>query len=298
MTIEQDNITPTILPHEHAPEQPARPLPVPSGAGHILGRAGLATAAGLFVAFLTLPIVALLLRVPVADLATYAARPIVRDALLLSLGTTLVSLGLMLALGTPLAYLMARYRFRGKRLLETLVDVPLVMPPAVAGIALLLAFGRRGLLGPALDGAGLDLAFSTAAVVLAQTFVASPFYIKAARAAFQGVPRELEESAAVEGAGEWSRFRHVLLPLAVPGIAGGAVMAWARALGEFGATILFAGNFEGRTQTMPLAIYTALESDLNAAITLAALLVVASFVLLIAFRLLSGKRVEVVGMGE
>jgi molybdate transport system permease protein len=298
MTIEQDNITPTTLPREHAPEQAARPIHTPSGTGRILGRAALATAAGLFVAFLTLPIVALLLRVPVADIATYAARPIVRDALLLSLGTTLVSLGLMLALGTPLAYLMARYRFRGKRLLETLVDVPLVMPPAVAGIALLLAFGRRGLLGPALEGVGLDLAFSTAAVVLAQTFVASPFYIKAARAAFQGVPRELEESAAVEGAGEWSRFRHVLLPLAVPGIAGGAVMAWARALGEFGATILFAGNFEGRTQTMPLAIYTALESDLNAAITLAALLVVASFVLLIAFRLLSGKRVDVVGMGE
>jgi molybdate transport system permease protein len=298
MTIEQDNITPSTLPREDAPGQPARPIFTSSGAGHVLGRAALATAAGLFVAFLTLPIVALLLRVPLADLATYAARPIVRDALLLSLGTTLVSLGLMLALGTPLAYLMARYRFRGKRLLETLVDIPLVMPPAVAGIALLLAFGRRGLLGPALEGAGLDLAFSTAAVVLAQTFVASPFYVKAARAAFQDVPRQLEESAAVEGAGEWSRFRHVLLPLAVPGIAGGAVMAWARALGEFGATILFAGNFESRTQTMPLAIYTALESDLNAAITLAALLVVASFVLLIAFRLLSGKRVEVVGMGE
>jgi molybdate transport system permease protein len=298
MTIEQDNITPTTLPREHAPDQATHPVPAPSDAGHMLGRAALATAAGLFVAFLTLPIVALLLRVPLGDLATYATRPIVRDALLLSLGTTLVSLGLMLALGTPLAYLLARYSFRGKRLIETLVDVPLVMPPAVAGIALLLAFGRRGLLGPALEVAGLDLAFSTAAVVLAQTFVASPFYVKAARAAFQGVPRELEESAAVEGAGEWSRFRHVLLPLAVPGIAGGAVMAWARALGEFGATILFAGNFEGRAQTMPLAIYTALESDLNAAITLAALLVVASFVLLISFRLLSGKRVEVVGMGE
>ncbi|HET9496410.1 MAG TPA: hypothetical protein VFR15_19450, partial [Chloroflexia bacterium] len=166
MTIEQDNITPTTLPREHAPEQATSPIPTPSSTGHILGRAALATAAGLFVAFLTLPIVALLLRVPVGELATYAARPIVRDALLLSLGTTLVSLGLMLVLGTPLAYLMARYRFRGKRLLETLVDIPLVMPPAVAGIALLLAFGRRGLLGPALEDAGLDLAFSTAAVVL------------------------------------------------------------------------------------------------------------------------------------
>jgi molybdate transport system permease protein len=298
MTLDQDSITPATHHQPPAPEQITRSIVGSGGASSVLGRTALATAAGLFVAFLTLPIVALLLRVPVADLATYAARPIVRDALLLSLGTTLVSLGLMLALGTPLAYLMARYRFRGKRLLETLVDIPLVMPPAVAGIALLLAFGRRGLLGPVLEDAGLDLAFSTAAVVLAQTFVASPFYVKSARAAFQAVPRELEEAAATEGAGEWSRFHRVLLPLAVPGIAGGAVMAWARALGEFGATILFAGNFEGRTQTMPLAIYTALESDLNAAITLAALLVVASFVLLAAFRLLSGKRVEVVGMGE
>lgn len=248
------------------------------------------------VGFLSLPIVALLLRVPLADFADYMGRPIVRDALWLSLFTSLCSLLLMTLFGTPLAYLLGRRQFRGKRLLETLVEIPLVMPPAVAGIALLLAFGRRGLLGPMLEGAGLDIAFSTAAVVLAQTFVAAPFYVRAARTGFQGVPADLVASAATEGAGGWARFRHILLPLAMPGIFGGAVMAWSRALGEFGATILFAGNFEGRTQTMPLAIYTALESDLNAAIVISAILVVVSFALLISFKLLLGKGADIVGL--
>jgi molybdate transport system permease protein len=257
---------------------------------------GLLVAVG--VSFLALPIVALLLRVPLPDFADYLTRPIVRDALLLSLFTSLCSLLLMLLFGTPLAYLLARNRFVGKRLLETLVEIPLVMPPAVAGIALLLAFGRRGLLGSMLEGTGVDIAFSTTAVVLAQTFVASPFYIRAARAAFQGIPTELEASASTDGAGRWARFQHILLPLALPGIVGGMIMAWARALGEFGATILFAGNFEGRTQTMPLAIYTALESDLNAAIVISSILVVASFALLITFKLLSGKQLDVVGLGE
>jgi molybdate transport system permease protein len=259
---------------------------------------GVGLVVALFTAFLTLPIVALLLRVPVSTLADYATRPIVVDALLLSLYTSLISLGLMVLLGTPLAYLLGRHTFPGKRVLETLVEIPLVMPPAVAGVALLLAFGRRGLLGPLIEGTGFDIAFSTAAVVLAQTFVASPFYVRAARAGFQSVPVELEDAAASDGAGRWARFRHILLPLALPGMVGGAVMAWARALGEFGATILFAGNFEGRTQTMPLAIYSALESDLNAAIVLSAILVVASFALLITFKLLSGRRFDVVGMGE
>ncbi len=255
-------------------------------------------AVSLFVAFLVLPLAAVLLRVPLSTLADYAARPIVLDALGLSLFTSLVSLALILLFGTPVAYLLGRYRFPGKRILETLIELPLVMPPAVAGVALLLAFGRRGLLGPIFDSLDLDIAFSTAAVVLAQTFVASPFYLKAARLAFAGVPRQLDEVAATEGAGRWARFARIILPLALPGITSGAVMAWARSLGEFGATILFAGNFEGRTQTMPLAIYTALESDLNAAIVLSAILVAASFVLLITFKLLSGRQLDVVGLGE
>ena len=266
--------------------------------GQVAGRAALALAIALFVAFLSLPLIALLVRVPVGDLPDYLGRPLVRNALLLSLFTSLVSLGLMLGLGTPVAFVLARRNFPGKRILDTLVDLPLVLPPAVAGIALLLAFGRRGLLSPILEGTGLDIAFSTAAVVLAQTFVASPFYVKAARAAFQDVPRELEESAATDGAGAWARFRHVLVPLALPGITGGAIMAWARALSEFGATILFAGNFEGRTQTMPLAIYTALESDLNAAIVLSGVLLVASLAILVAFRFLSGKQTGMVGFGS
>jgi molybdate transport system permease protein len=266
--------------------------------GRIAANLGLALAVALFAAFLALPVVALLLRVPVSVLGEYATRPIVLDAFGLSLLTSLASLGLMLLLGTPLAYVLGRYRFPGKRLLETLTEVPLVLPPAVAGVALLLAFGRRGLLGPGLEAAGLEIAFSMTAVVLAQTFVASPFYVKAARAAFQDVAVELEDSAATEGAGRWARFRHIVLPLAFPGIAGGAIMAWARALGEFGATILFAGNFQGRTQTMPLAIYTALESDLNAAIVISAILVIASFALLLTFKLLSGRRLDIVGMGE
>jgi molybdate transport system permease protein len=266
--------------------------------GQVAGRAALALAIALFVAFLSLPLIALLVRVPVGDLPDYLGRSLVRNALLLSLFTSLVSLGIMVGLGTPLAFVLARRNFPGKQVLDTLVDLPLVLPPAVAGIALLLAFGRRGLLGPILEGIGLDLAFSTAAVVLAQTFVASPFYVKAARAAFQSVPRELEESAATDGAGGWARFRHVLLPLALPGITGGAIMAWARALSEFGATILFAGNFEGRTQTMPLAIYTALESDLNAAIVLSGVLLVASLAILVAFRFLSGKHMSAVGFGS
>jgi molybdate transport system permease protein len=264
----------------------------------VVGRAAVALAIAIFAAFLSLPIIALLLRVPLADLFDYLSRPLVLNALLLSLFTSLVSLGLMVAFGTPTAFVLARRDFPGKRVLDTLVDLPLVLPPAVAGIALLLAFGRRGLLGPTLEGAGIDIAFSTIAVVLAQTFVASPFYVKATRAAFQDVPRELEEAAATDGAGSWSRFRRVLLPLALPGITAGAIMAWARALSEFGATILFAGSFVGRTQTMPLAIYSALESDLNAAIVLSGVLLVASLAILIAFRLLSGKSTGAVGFGQ
>lgn len=269
-----------------------------SGWGRVAGNLALALAVAVAAGFLTLPVVALLLRVPVMSLVSYASEPLVLDALQLSLLTTLISLVLIVVGGTPVAYVLGRYRFRGRRALETLIELPLVMPPAVAGVALLLAFGRLGLLGPLLQGAGIDIAFSTVAVILAQTFVAAPFYIKAAQAAFRGVPRELDDSAATEGAGRWARFVHILLPLSLPGLVGGGVMSWARSLGEFGATILFAGSFEGRTQTMPLAIYSALESDLNAAIVLSAILIVVSFALLLAFKLLSGRHVEMIGLGE
>ena len=159
-----------------------------------------------------------------------------------------------------------------------------MLPPAVAGLALLLTFGRRGLLGPPLAALGIELPFTTAAVILASLFVAAPFYVRAARSGFLAVPREFEEAARVEGASEWQVFRHVTVPVAAPALFGGAILCWARALGEFGATIMFAGQFLGRTQTMPLAIYAALESDLDAALGLSVLLLAISFGLLVLFR--------------
>jgi len=187
---------------------------------------------------------------------------------------------LTLLLGTPVAYLLARRRFRGHTALDTLIDMPMVLPPSVAGIALLVAFGRRGLLGQYLSVAGIELAFTTNAVVLAQLFVAAPFYIKAAAAGFAGIDRELEQAAALDGANSFQVFRYVTGPLAWTALFGGAVMTWARALGEFGATIIFAGNFVGRTQTMPLAIYQGFEQELSVALTLSVILLAVSFAVL------------------
>jgi molybdate transport system permease protein len=237
------------------------------------------------VAFLALPLIGLLSRV-VAASGLWAAlgRPIVFEALRLSLLTTLGVLLLALLLGSPLALLLARQRFRGIGILDSVVDLPIVLPPAVAGLALLLTFGRRGLLGTPLDAVGIELPFTTAAVVIACLFVAAPFYVRAARSGFLSVPRELEEAARVEGATEWQVFRFVTMPVAAPALFGGAILCWARALGEFGATIMFAGQFLGRTQTMPLAIYAALESDVDAALALSLLLLAMSFVLLVLFR--------------
>ena len=235
--------------------------------------------------FLGLPLVGLLLRaVSASGLWDAIGRPIVVEALRLSLITSLLALLLALSLGSPLALLLARRRFRGIGLLDSLVDLPIVLPPAVAGLALLLTFGRRGLLGTPLAAVGIELPFTTAAVVMASLFVAAPFYVRAARAGFLGVPRELEEAARVEGANEWQVFRFVSVPVAAPALFGGAVLCWARALGEFGATIMFAGQFLGRTQTMPLAIYAALESDVDAALALSVLLLAISFALLVLFR--------------
>jgi len=211
-------------------------------------------------------------------------RPIVLEAVRLSLVTTGMVLLLALIFGSPLALLLARRRFRGIGLLDSLVDLPIVLPPAVAGLALLLTFGRRGLLGTPLSAVGIELPFTTAAVVVASFFVAAPFYVRAARSGFLGVPREYEEAARVEGANEWQVFRHVTVPIAAPALFGGAILCWARALGEFGATIMFAGQFTGRTQTMPLAIYAALESDTDAALGLSVILLLISFLLLVFFR--------------
>jgi molybdate transport system permease protein len=218
-------------------------------------------------------LVSLLLRVAPGDLLASLQTASVRQAIGLSLRTSAAAIGLAVGLGTPVAYLLARRQFRLRRLLEVLVDLPIVLPPAVAGLALLMAFGRNGLLGKALESLGLSLPFSPAAVVLAQTFVAAPYYIRAASIGFSHVETELEQAAAIDGAGPWQVFWHVTAPLAWSGLVSGAALTWARALGEFGATIIFAGNFPGRTQTMPLAIYLGFQLDLDVALTLSVVLV-------------------------
>jgi molybdate transport system permease protein len=241
--------------------------------------------AALLAGFLALPLLGLLIRAGASsNLAASLTKPIVLEALKLSVIATAIVLVTTLALGSPLALLLARKRGPLIAALDTLVDLPIVLPPAVAGLALLLTLGRRGVLGGPLQALGLELPFTTAAVVLAGIFVAAPFYIRAARSGFLAVPREIEDAAKVEGASGWQLFRHVTAPLAAPSLLGGAVLCWARALGEFGATIMFAGSFPGRTQTMPLAIYAALESDTDAAIGLSVLLLGLSFLLLLLFR--------------
>lgn len=214
-------------------------------------------------------------------------RHTLRQALQLSLLSSFAAMAIVLILGTPLAYVLARRRFRGRVLIDTLVDLPIVLPPAVAGIALLMAFGRRGVLGAWLLDAGVSIPFTPAAVVIAQIFVAAPFYIRAARSGFNRVEPTLEAAAADLGARPGTVFRTVTLPLARSGLAAGAVLAWARALGEFGATIMFAGNLPGKTQTMPLAIYSAYGGgDLPTALWLALILLVTSLAILVASRLL------------
>ncbi len=229
------------------------------------------------VLFILLPLVSLLLRTRPEILHEYLAKSEVIRAIMLSIVSSFVTMLLTIIIGTPLGYLLGRYSFRGRTALETLLELPMVLPPAVAGIALLMAFGRRGVVGSYLSELGIDLAFSPMAVVLAQLFVAAPFYIKSSVTAFAKIEREIEEAAALDGASAWRVFRHITLPLALPVLFSGAIMTWARALGEFGATIIFAGNFPGRTQTMPLAIYIGFEMDLGVALTLAVILLTISF---------------------
>ncbi len=216
--------------------------------------------------FLALPFAALILRALETRAWEGAPGTAIPDAIWLSFVTTLLTILLTALFGTPLAYLLARRRFVFKRLIGVLIELPIVLPPAVAGLALLITFGRRGLLGPLLGEFGVSLPFTTAAVVMAQIFVAAPFYIRSAQVGFSSIAREVEEAARVDGAGGMSLFWFVTLPLSSRALAAGLVLCWARALGEFGATILFAGSLQGRTQTMPLLIYNVIERDINAAI--------------------------------
>jgi molybdate transport system permease protein len=236
-------------------------------------------------AFLVVPLIALLVRAPWRNLDRVLAESQVVEALRLSLVCASAATVLSLIFGVPLAWVLARARFRGRRLLRALVTLPLVLPPVVGGVALLYAFGRKGLVGEYLDlWFGITLPFTTAGVVVAETFVAMPFLIVTVEGALRTADRDYEEAAATLGASRLTVFRRVTLPLIGPSLVAGSVLCWARALGEFGATITFAGNFPGRTQTMPIAVYRAFERDPEAAIALSLVLLAVSVAVLVALR--------------
>lgn len=239
---------------------------------------------GFLALLLGLPLLSLVFRIPPTALLARLGDPLILQALRLSLVTSVFATALVVSTGLPAAYLLATREFRGKRVLEALIDLPMVLPPTVAGVALLTAFGRSGLAGKALAAVGVSLPFTTLAVVIAQAFVSAPFFVGAARAGFIEVDRKYLDAAATLRAAPVYTFARVLVPLAMPSLLAGAAMSWARALGEFGATITFAGNMPGITQTMPLAVYLALQSDLEAAVTLAVLLLIVSLAVLLVVR--------------
>jgi molybdate transport system permease protein len=250
---------------------------------------GLATAVAL--TFLTLPVLAIFVDSSPGELIDSLGEPGALDALWLSLRTTAAALAVIIVVGTPAAYLLATRSFRGKALLVTLVELPLVLPPAVAGIALLAAVGPSGILGGALDDAGIELALQTAGVVVALTFVASPFYVRQAMAAFASVDRTLLDASRTLGASEARGFLRVMIPAAMPGLAAGTALALGRALGEFGATLMFAGSFQGITQTVPLAIYDRFATNFDSALALSAVLVAVSAAILLSVKLVQGGEV-------
>jgi len=242
------------------------------------------------VGFLLLPVVAIFTRVPLGELFSQLSNDVVRDALRVTLRTNLVAFAFIVVLGTPAAYLLATRSFRGRALVLTLIELPLVLPPAVAGIGLLAAFGRAGLLGHELSVLGVTVSFTQTAVVLAVAFVAGPFYVRPAIAAFESVDPTLLGAARTLGAGPGRTFFRVALPLASGGLGAGAALSFARGLGEFGATIMFAGSLQGVTQTLSLAIYREFDLDFDSALAISALLVLVSGALLLSAKLVSGWR--------
>lgn len=241
-------------------------------------------------ALFLLPLSAILIRSIGDDFFTHAFSEQAFKALRLSLTTSTITTLLAIIFGTPLAYMLARWKLRFKTWLELLIDLPIVLPPSVAGLALLIAFGRRGIFGSALEAFGISLPFTTTAVVLAQLFVAAPLYIRSARIGFAEVDEQLEEAANVEGANQWQMFAAIMLPLAGRALISGAILTWTRALGEFGATILFAGNLEGVTQTMPMAIYLGFERNVGVALSLSVVLIFVSTLLLLLTRKLEKEK--------
>jgi molybdate transport system permease protein len=235
-------------------------------------------------ALIVIPPFALLIHTSPGTLLRYLGSSAVMQAIVLSLWTSAVSLLITVVFGTPLAYVLGRGKFFGKGVLEVLIDWPIVLPPAVAGIALLMTLGRRGLIGGWLDRAGIEIPFTPIAVIVAQTFVSCPYYIKAASVGFSSISQGILDAAALDGASPIQRFRNVTVPLAFRSLMVGGALTWSRALGEFGATIIFAGNYPGRTQTMPLAVYIGFEIDIHQALTLAAILLIISFGLLMGIR--------------
>jgi molybdate transport system permease protein len=244
---------------------------------------------GLLLALFVLPLFAVFVRSIDTDFFNNAFSEQAFKALRLSLVTSSLTTAITILLGTPFAYILARWNFRFKAWVELFIDLPIVLPPSVAGLALLIAFGRRGLFGSVLNTLGITLPFTTAAVILAQTFVAAPLYVRSARVGFTHVEKQLEEAAHVEGANQWQLFYEVMFPLASRALFSGAILTGTRALGEFGATILFAGNLEGVTQTMPMAIYLGFERNLGIALALSVVLVIVSVFLLILSRRLEER---------
>ena len=247
---------------------------------------GLCLAAAL--TFLTLPVVAIFVDSSPTDLIASLGEPGALDALWLSLRTTAASIAIILLIGTPAAYLLATRSFRGKAVVVTMIELPLVLPPAVAGIALLASVGPSGILGGTLEAAGIELSLATAGVVVALTFVASPFYVRQAMAAFAAVDRTLLDASRTLGASEARGFLRIMIPVALPGLAAGTALALGRALGEFGATLMFAGSFQGITQTVPLAIYDRFSTNFDSALALSAVLVAISAAILLSVKLVQG----------
>lgn len=268
-----------------------RPSFQPGSFRRIITYLGVAVLIASVTLYLALPVVALFFRITPDLFFSSLSDPEVKSALILSISTSFVSLGIVILVGTPFAYFHSRSAYPGKILVDTLIDLPLVLPPAVAGFALLVLYGRVGLLGKYLSLFGITLAFTTVAVIMAQIFVASPFYLRQAKSLFEQLDPAYEQAARTLGASPLRVFATITIPLTASGLVSGAVMTFGRALGEFGATIMFAGNLPGVTQTMPLAVYGGMQGNFNIGITISILLVIISFAIMIAIRFFAARGV-------